>query len=1312
MDICRSSTYPDRDINVSRISRFLTQRAVRLLGVVGLASLAALTPGCHELDMERAPQKRGSVGEEMYGVICDRVGAQALREDLSGASFRNVCHRSFEGKFADQVDKSKLPPLDPEAVNEEGAAVSLEKQKNDRARAVGRVEALGRRRTDLIRAFDATFPPDKIAVRDLDNPDPGKSCDMPKKSQGLLTEALADMLGRMGDLYNDGTIPQSTRSLSRVIGAFEKSEEAQLAWSRVSARQGYRPIDTALGTARPILAYPNMRDFANASLSILSADSRPYDPNARRDAEGKRILVAGSGNAALNKLLETAHEELLAAKPEPRAPALVVTNDANTTRVILSRPRDNLEILQNVLFAEDDAFATGTAKGARFIVRRDDRGYARIRGGALPQPFVDQDNDGLPDVDGVGRFITGNKSIAPAPFAFPGAPQAPRDQEGRVTVADGLLYDYLDTSRTFAAQLVRDLKPLVNPDPEAKHETLMDLAGGIPIVLGPRETRTKKYDGDRKLTYDGIRTKDSPLLDLVYAMGTILGDRTGDQTLALVRELFTTQARAMARVTGATNAAFDAAQKHPEAKIPTKSTFWDENLETLAKLVKEPGLLEDIMRALAAPESQGLGNTYARFTALRDEITYDENDVNGATFNVTTKSNGPMVTPVDRSAPITGTNRSAFFRFVGLINDTMGVTTCNKPDARVHALGLSLPVAFQECEVFKIENLAAFYLDAIANAQQYSGNDEIPRGTIYLRPSILRLAPGITTILENSSGITGFWPASGNIVAPTPKFLNRLVFFDVKNDTKNEKTRTFVGDLQGRMGTSVCPEREINDPSPDAADASPDGKVHGLRNCPESQWLDQRGKNTIFTWEHFNFYEAMRPLLGAFAKHKREDLFLELTANVYRHFPGADASEDECKLPNNGKCTREGMNSYEGLLSDALVTDIFPALGELSKALETMAIRRCDAADPTTQQCTQSTFVSGIDVVAAAARSALDPDHARQIALTDRLGQVTALRNDGTTVPQVTPAYLMTNALHAIDVAFDRYEEQNPSDKDRRVGWRRARSQLIDQFLGTTGTPDASAFTNPSVPKMTPVLVDMIRSQLFAHCPRSFVPPYETCAWARTELTKNAEATLAGPLTITGVDILDAIRKDPDGRRETERLLTYLVDEASNNEALANVLASTNDAVQLLRDDENLIPLFKVLAAAVDTTKYDDKGRIVEKSLVDAQMALLARIYGKYFDKEGNEICRNEIDPNQVLAKVLANAVTPIKDGEWDGQSPLEVIIDVIADVNRQDPTQPYEGTLERKDYASVSANVIDFLTNKERGLEQFYEIIHQCTKP
>lgn len=1330
VDQGRSSNHPKADTTVSTATkpRIAPARCVSLLGVVGLAALSMITPACApELDTDRTPPSRGSVGEEMFGVICDRVGAQALREDLTGDSFRGICHKNggAKGQFEDKVDTSKLPAVSSDAVDENGDSVSLEKQRADRERAIGRIEALGRRRADLIRALDATFPGDaRVAIKDIDNSDPTKSCEAPKgRGEGKLVNQIADMMGRMGDLYNDGTLPQSTQSLARVVDEFKKSDEAQAAWSRLSARNGYRPIETALGAARPMIAYPNLRDFANASLRLMAADSNPYDRNAKFDGEGNRIPTPGAGNAAFNKMLEAAHEELLATKVDPKPGALTVVVDPTLGRPVISRPRDNLEIFQELLFVQDAALGGGDS---RFIVRRDSRGYARIAGGAVPAPFVDANKDGLPDVDDGGRFVTANNSLAPSPFPFAGggSGEIARDKFGRPIAGSQLLYDYIDTSHTFAAQAMIDMKPL------AEKGALVDMMGGMYVAMGPRGPQKKTVNG-KTIEYEGVKTKESPMLDLVYAMGVLLGDRSMDTTLSMAKDLMVKNPKEMARVSGAMIEAFDIAKKHPEAKLPKTSTFWDENIDIMAQLVKEPGLMEDLLRGLADPAAADVGNVMAKYARFRDEITYDKNNINGPAYNVTTKSISEPKTPWDPNAPKTGQNRSTLARFMSLINDTKGVSACNKPNAKVHArlggLSVTMPPigdGYAECAVFKIDNMAEFYIDVMAQAWEPGFPDAYPgvkRGTFYLRNDQLRdgiiggIGAATTSLMEDSSGLTGF-VSTGNdkMLTPTPQWLNRLVFFDLKNDDVNTRTKLFIQDLQGEfMGSSVCPLRPMNDPSPGAADARPDGKIAGLRNCPSGQWLQQRGANTIFLWEHFGFYNAMKPIVRAFAKHGREDLFVELTAATYKHFPGADASADECRLAGGGQCPRDGMNSYEALIAEAFATDVLPAISSLAKVLENLPIKRCDEVDPTTKQCTKTTTITGIDVAAAAARAALDPDYSKNaLKLTDRRGAATGKRNDGTNFPQVTPAVLLANALSGIDEAFDSYEAQNPQDtSERRLHWREARSALVDQFLGVNGIKSNSSFKNPAIPKITPVLVDTLRAQLLAHCPKSFTPPYERCTWARDELTKKAEETMGGPLMNTAVELMDKVRADDEGKKQMNLLMAYLLDQASKNDALASMLASANDMVQLLRDDENLVPLFHVVASAMGASERDKNGRITKMSLVDAQMSLLARLSGKYYDEKGTEICAKEIDPNQVLAVALGHLVTPVKDGDFKGQTPLEVIMDVIADVNRVDPSQPYEGTLAKEDYASVGENVVDFLTNKERGLEQFYEVIRQGTK-
>lgn len=1307
-----------------------------LRGAVGLGTLA-LAACSNDIDTSHTPPPRGSIGTEVYGIFCDRVAAQALREDLNGSSFHGVCHK-VDGQFAPAVDETKLPPITSDAVDVNGQPVSLDKQKADRAHALARIGALVRRRDDLIAALDATFPDEKVGIKDLQNPDPQKSCNAPMASgEDKLGPQMAALMGRFMTLYDDGTIPQSTESLAELTRAIEASPDTQAALARFGSRQGYRPVEVALGATRPMMAYPQLRNLANATLRLVSSDSSPYDPNPPLDANGKRIPQPGSAYPAFSQTLTVLEQEFRTKTADTPLTPLAITPDPLLGRDVLSRPRDNLEALQTIMYAEDPVYGGGDS---RYIVLRDHRGYAKValQNGQLPAPFVDKDKDGLADVDPLGQFVSSSGMAPPSPFFAVGAVDTPtRDMMGRALVTTGgpTLYEYLDTSHTFTASLLADLPPLVNPDPKANHETVMNALAGAYVLFGPRVSTQKAYPGDASngnltvnVPYVGYDTASSPLLDLVYATGQIMGDPSSDDTLALTSALMTGHTPELARTVGAALAFKTTADQHPEAKLPPKSTLWDEFLDVAVQIEKEPGLLEDVTRSLSSDQALPINGVFANYLQYRDHISYDRNDLNGKAWNFDTMSKNEMTTAVDRNKPDTGFNRSAMQRFLQAIHDVNGVTACNEEGAVLHAQGVpllgsgdicagtlalcSLPGTrpFHQCEVFKIENLAKFYLDSI-----------IGKASFYLRPGVLRngiLGIGAATVdvMQQSSGINGFWDAGGSkSLRPTPFFLNRQVYFDVGADSPNPgdvnyTTNHFLKDLMGQnqIGTVVCPENVIPDPDPGAPDASKDGMVHGLRKCGPGDSVFERDLDATMVWENFGFYAAMAPLVQAFANHDREDLLLALMEVFYRHWGDGAALKQagEC----DGQCTGDGVVTYEPLLSTALAGDMLPSLNPLVKALSGMTIAHCDAIDPGTHQCTATTPLSGVDVLAAAGRALLDPDKAKAQGLKNRAGVATSLRNDGTTNPQTTPVYLLLEALDEIDAAFAGYKPAGPGDDMRLTQWRSARSQLVDQFLGVSGTGTMSAFKEPGLPKITPVLVGMLRAQLLAHCPDSFTPPYKSCTWMKSELTNNMADSIKGPQFAAVLDVLDQIRRDDPARAELESLLGYLVDSASQNDALAALLATAADVLQVLRDDDNLVPLFHTLAPALSPSVRDDNGQYVKKSMADAQLALLSRVSGKYVDPNGTEICAKELDPNQILSVVLGHLVTPMKDGKGNPtQAPLEVILDVIADVNRGDPSQTNK--LASDDYKSVAGNVSSFLLDKQSGLEQFYEVIRQGTQ-
>src|SRR5215472_15710332 len=272
------------------------------LALAGVAIAPAISCA-PQLDTARSTPPRGTIGEELYGVLCDRVGAQAIREDLTGASFHAVCHKAPDGTWAAHVDQTQLPAADPNAVDVNGNPVSVDQQNKSRAFAVARVEALPRRRADLIAAFDATFPDGPSQVKDIGNPDPTKACGVPAAgATDNFGPEFADLLARFGPLYDDGTIPQSTEALARLYQALQNSADAQTAYARFDARQGYRPLAVALGAMRPMMAYGKFRDFSNALLPLFSIDSKPYQVDVNDNLVQPHVLVPGVDYAQLQSL--------------------------------------------------------------------------------------------------------------------------------------------------------------------------------------------------------------------------------------------------------------------------------------------------------------------------------------------------------------------------------------------------------------------------------------------------------------------------------------------------------------------------------------------------------------------------------------------------------------------------------------------------------------------------------------------------------------------------------------------------------------------------------------------------------------------------------------------------------------------------------------------------------------------------------------------------------------------------------------------------------------------------------------------------
>lgn len=1315
-----------------------------------------------DFDTSRQTPPRGSVGRELYSLVCDRVGAQALREDVTGASFHAICHPDDKGNYGTKVDESKLVPINGIAQDVEGNDVSVDDQRKHRNYRVARIETLGAHREELVTAFDSILADVDIAVKDLGNPDPEKTCGQPIDDQARkdrLLKQLADTLSRFVDLYDDDTIPMVTGALGHMMQAVEADKGVQDALARMDARQGYRPAGVAVGVARPALAYPRLVDLVNALSKVLASDSDPYNPaSGTGDA---RKPIPGSGADQFQAMLSVLHEELRTATSDPPLAKLTVSSDATLGRDLLSRPRSTLEIARTLLLAEDDKFGLSTTI-PRYIVRRDPRAFASVpvdASGKMPLPFVDTTGpdgkpDGLPDLDALGQFITVG-SGAPTPFFVVDGVDGKRDAFGRALKLDastGTLYGYVDTSRTFAASLVKNLRPLVDPHLDGTGKstslsTVMKLLTGAPVALGKRDatpTSEKSYPPDPSLVdswkaarkdpppanlgtqpvtlkYRGFDASTSPMVDLVYALGQIMARPEMDDTLVLFKKIVSERPDIMARLVGLGLEMKAIADKHPEAKLPDNSMLWDELLDTIVQMAQTPGILEDLVRAFANDKTLKLDKVFAAYTLNKDELTYDRNDLNGPPWNLTTGGKAGLVTPVDRTQPDTGKNRSALQRFMQLLHDANGLAACTKDNAVAHIelewpagsgikikvnyptdtfvsgaicafVGESAPKKLPLCGVLRFENVAALLLDVALGRAKFDVRDKC-LGKLMNSP-LTAIVGGTDAFLENASGIKGF------NTHPTVAGVSRMVFFDAAHDglpgdTVNAKTNTFLTGVLDPVPSMVCPAAPFTDPS--------DGKVLNLRKCGSfADTIRGRDDNALFPLELMDFVSSVGPLAAAFADHGKPLYFVQLFDTLHLHWGSPKQTKEECdpSLPKTDArwCSQDGAVSYEPLLGEMLQTDLFPTLYDIVQYIQTLKVPHCDAFDPTTHQCTKTTDRDGVAVLAEAVRVLVDPN--RSPGLTDRHGNAFAVRNDGTKNPQVTPLYLFIDALKGIDKAFAE------GDSARLAPWRQARSELVDQLFTVEGSKTDAHFREAAITKILPLVIDLVRAQIAAHCP----DPTKTCTWASHDLADSLSKAISGPTAAAALDLLDAIRKDDAARVEIEQLLVYLLDGASDNDAQTTTLMAAADVLQVLDDDANLEPLYRVLSNATSKNVTDENGKIVQRGLVDGSVQALARIFARAITSDGNEVCSKEIDPNRTIDFVLKRVLLPYGTDGKDMRTPLETILSVIADVNRQDPRSTAK--LTGGDYQNIAKEISEFCLDPARGLVQVYQVVKQATHP
>src|SRR5690606_10081330 len=151
----------------------------------------------------------------------------------------------------------------------------------------------------------------------------------------------------------------------------------------------------------------------------------------------------------------------------------------------------------------------------------------------------------------------------------------------------------------------------------------------------------------------------------------------------------------------------------------------------------------------------------------------------------------------------------------------------------------------------------------------------------------------------------------------------------------------------------------------------------------------------------------------------------------------------------------------------------------------------------------------------------------------------------------------------------------------------------------------------------------------------------------------------------------------------------------SEDDALQGTLASMSDLLQVLADDERLAPVLQAASVAA-SPDADPEGAGCADRTIRVLKALVDDEYDRY----------------HVMDVALPNLVRPLtdEDGQVIGASPLEIIMDAVADVHRIDASS--DAPNQAEDYEAIMGTVRDFLVDDTRGFEQFYTIIRKRPRP
>ncbi len=899
-------------------------------------------------------------------------------------------------------------------------------------------------------------------------------------------------------LYDDATTERAIDALIGMLRLMKDDPATVTALERLGHRIGYRPLRPALGAVRAFVSYPELDELL---LTLPTA-----------------ITEGGSARGEWQHLIDALGATLRSARPD--------ANPADRNRT--------LAIALDFLLRERALLGTSASAP---LTLRDARGVAQVA--TIAPPFVDLNSDGAADVDAIGRFVdaTGAAIDAPTPFDVPAGdvatPWPNRDPAGRALAATGgaPVYRYVDLDSTVLAALARDGLALFDPG----KGTALDLLRGASALVGARQSATKTFASGETLTYRGYDTAQSPLLDLGYGFTQLLRDPNIADTLALGRDLVGNHEGELARLAEAVIVAFRKGDNHPEAAVAADAPLWDDLVPVLRQITANPALFTALMAALEKPEVAQLGERFRKLMAYKDRF-----DINPTTQAVT----GSFSTLVDRTRNDSNYDRSVFQRFLHLINDSNGARACNKAGARVvdPFVGITLGT-YNECALFRVDNLALFYLQSMAYAKNASGQ--------YLCETAAGEFDGTTTAATPEGCVS-----QGRRPRPKANFNYQwggVVSFSIDTFGGDE----FLEDTVGIVGMRSHPTPEaLNrvlflNPTPDYLT----NIINPLRD-KEGDLYQSQHAGTLPVLEKDGFYAQMRPVVQAFADQNQEQLLVDLLSVLHKHWATRNSTNHQSASPASpGYVWGTGAMKYEELIADILADgSLMQTLVATAPALNRVTVRG-------------KTYPTIL-------RSAVQYILAPQAGLADRQGRTTTTTADGRAVAQLSPWHLLADAYRGKQARLGAAGAEG-------AAWGESVSELVDVLLRGADVPSVGwRWKNPRVRGVLDAGLELAQQRIAFHDAAG-----DRARWLSTDLPTDMHDLVVSPVFAGAADFIVSLQATPETRVQLDKVLQYLVSEAQANEQFVAALTAIADVAQLALDDADLVPIANILGQAIAADK-------------------------------------------------------------------------------------------------------------------------------